>query len=483
MDAITQVVDYINDDVLYKYILVILLIGLGLYFTIRSRFVQFRLFGEMFKVIKSETGADKKGVSSFQAWTISTASRVGTGNMAGVAIAIAAGGPGAIFWMWVIALIGGASSFVESTLAQVYKVRDGDTFRGGPAYYMSMALRSKWMAVLFSILITLTYGFIFNAVQTNTMSVALNQSFHFNRWIFGIIVMIIAGLVIFGGIKRIASFTGVVVPVMAIIYLIVALIVMIIHITDVPAMIGLIFRHAFGLKEVIGGGIGAAILQGVKRGLFSNEAGLGSAPNAAATANVSHPVKQGLVQTLSVFTDTLLICSATAFMILITDVWTNATTSDGIRLTQQAMSETIGYWAGPFVGISILFFAFSSLIGNYYYGESNIKFHTSSKKMLTTYRVVTLIFILFGSVASVPLVWSLADFFMALMALTNLAAITLLSKIAFVVLKDYMKQKKQGKNPIFKRSSLPWLKHVEYWSDEDMKSYDKAEQERVSKNT
>lgn len=478
LEKLTELIDYMNNEIIYKYILVAILIGLGLYFTFRTCFVQFRLFPEMFRVIRGEAGAEKKGVSAFQAWTISTASRVGTGNMAGVALAIATGGPGAIFWMWLIALIGGATSFIESTLAQVYKVKDGNekgAFRGGPAYYMKLALHSKGMAVLFSILITITYGFIFNAVQTNTMAVAFNNSFHMNRFIFGIVVMAFAGLVIFGGVKRIARFTGIVVPVMAIIYLIVAFIVLIMNLTDVPSMIALIFTNAFGLKEVVGGGIGAAILQGIKRGLFSNEAGLGSAPNAAAAANVSHPAKQGLVQTLSVFTDTLLICSATAFMILISDVWTDASASDGIRLTQQSMNSLIGDWAGPFVGISILFFAFSSVIGNYYYGESNIKFHTESRKLLTTYRIAILFFILFGAVTSVPLVWSLADFFMALMALTNLVAITLLSRIAFMVLKDYINQKKQGKNPIFKRSNLPQLKNIECWGDEEMKGYEEAE--------
>ncbi|HLR07738.1 MAG TPA: alanine/glycine:cation symporter family protein [Bacillota bacterium] len=474
MDTLTQVIDYINDDILYEYVLVILLIGLGIYFTFRTRFVQIRLFREMFRVIKDEVDAKRKGISAFQAWAISTASRVGTGNMAGVALAITAGGPGAVFWMWVIALIGGATSFVESTLAQVYKVKDGDTFRGGPAYYIKNGLRSNKMAILFSVLITVTYGFIFNAVQTNTVTVAFENSFHSNRLLLGIVLAVIAGLIIFGGVKRIARFTGVVVPIMATIYIAVAVFVLLINITDVPEMIALIFKNAFGLKEFVGGGIGAAILQGVKRGLFSNEAGLGSAPNAAATANVSHPVKQGLVQMLSVFTDTLLICSATAFMILISGTWTNANASDGIRLTQAAMESLVGSWAGPFVGISILLFAFSSIIGNYYYGESNILFHTESKQLLTTYRVITLLFILFGAVTSVPLIWSLADLFMALMALTNLLAITLLSKIVFTVLQDYMKQKKQGKTPIFKRSTLPWLKNIECWSDEDMQSYEKG---------
>lgn len=475
MDDLTSFIEYVDDDIIYPYVLVIVLLGLGLYFTVRSDFVQFRFFGEMFRVIKGEVESDKKGVSSFQAWTISTASRVGTGNMAGVALAIAAGGPGAVFWMWVVALVGGATSFIESTLAQVYKVKDGDTFRGGPAYYMQMALRSKWMPVLFSVLITLTYGFIFNAVQTNTMSVAFNESFGLSRLLFGLVVAAVTGLVIFGGLKRVANFTRAIVPVMAIVYILVALVTLVLNITEVPNMIGMIFSHALGFKEITGGALGAVIMQGVKRGLFSNEAGIGSAPNAAATATVTHPAKQGLVQTLSVFTDTLLICSATAFMILISGAWQSSAESDGIRLTQEALNSLIGGWGGPFVGISILFFAFSSVIANYYYGESNILFHTGSKMTLQIYRALVVLMVLFGAVTSVPLVWSLADLFMALMAVTNLIAIAILGKIAFAVLKDYTEQKKQGKNPVFKKSSIPWLKNVEYWGDEDMAQYERRE--------
>ncbi|WP_085523811.1 alanine/glycine:cation symporter family protein [Tuberibacillus sp. Marseille-P3662] len=463
MDVLQLVVDYLNGK-LWGYVLIILLIGLGLYFTFRSRFVQFRLFGEMFRVIKEDTSTHKKGISSFKAWTISTASRVGTGNMAGVALAISAGGPGAVFWMWIIALVGGATSFVESTLAQVYKVKDGDAFRGGPSYYMEKALNAKWMAILFSILITITYGLIFNAVQANTITVAFNQSFNLNRLVLGIVVVILTALIIFGGVKRIANFTGVVVPFMAMIYIIVAFLTLLMNITEVPNMIALIFQHAFGIKEIVGGGIGAAIMNGVKRGLFSNEAGMGSAPNAAATATVSHPAKQGLVQTLSVFTDTLLICSATAFMILISGEWIG--TSDGITgvtLTQNALNELLGAWGGPFVAVSILLFAFSSLIGNYYYGETNIKLYTNGNAILNLYRFVVLAMVIFGAVTKVQLVWDLADLFMALMAIVNLIAIAILGKIAFAVLKDYMKQKRQGKNPEFVAKNIPWLRNVEWW--------------------
>ncbi|GGH88299.1 AGCS family alanine or glycine:cation symporter [Pullulanibacillus pueri] len=462
MALIQQAVEFIN-GYLWSYVLIILLLGLGLYFSIRSGFVQFRLFAEMFRVIKDDVSENKKGVSSFQAWTISTASRVGTGNMAGVALAIGVGGPGAIFWMWIVALIGGATSFVESTLAQVYKVKEGDAFRGGPSYYIERALNAKWMALLFSILITITYGLIFNAVQSNTITVAFKQSFHWNRLMFGIIILILTALIIFGGIKRIATFTGVIVPVMAIIYIAVAFYTLITHIAEIPDMISTIFSHAFGLQTMAGGTIGAMVMNGIKRGLFSNEAGMGSAPNAAATATVSHPAKQGLVQTLSVFTDTLLICSATAFMILISGEYLGEANGDGIALTQAAMNTLLGRWGSSFVAVSIFLFAFSSIIGNYYYGESNIQYYTKNKAFLNLYRLLVLAMGLFGAVTKVTLVWDLADLFMALMAIVNLVAIALLGNIAFAVLKDYIRQKKEGKDPLFQTSSIPSLRNVEWW--------------------
>ncbi|WP_088103235.1 alanine/glycine:cation symporter family protein [Halalkalibacter urbisdiaboli] len=462
MTWINRIVDTGN-DLLWTYVLIVLLIILGIYFTFRTGFVQFRLFPEMFRLIGEKKDGDK-GISAFQAFTISTASRVGTGNLAGVAIAIALGGPGAVFWMWVIALIGMATAFVESTLAQVYKVRDGEQFRGGPAYYMEKALRARWLGVVFAILITLCFGLIFNAVQANTITLAFENAFGFNRLVLGVIIAGIAGLIIFGGVKRIATVTQYVVPIMAILYLLIALYVVLTNITQVPALIQLIISSAFGFNEVVGGGIGAAIMQGVRRGLFSNEAGMGSVPNAAATANVSHPAKQGLVQSLGVFVDTIIICSATAFMILLTDVY-QLSDVNGIELTQSALSQHIGAWAPSFVAIAILLFAFSSIIGNYYYGETNIEFIRESSSWLIVYRVAVLLMVLLGSVAEIMLVWNMADLFMGLMAVLNLIVIFLLGKIAFSVLHDYLDQKKAGKDPVFTSKAIPGLSNTEVWEE------------------
>lgn len=390
----------------------------------------------------------KKGVSSFQAFCISTASRVGTGNLAGVAIAIASGGPGAVFWMWLIALIGGASSFVESTLAQIYKVEDEHGFRGGPAYYMEKALNKKWMGIIFSILITISYGLVFNSVQANTISLAFEQAFGVNTLIIGLILAVLTSLIIFGGVKRIARVTEIIVPIMAITYVIVALFVIFRNIGTIPSIFSLIIENAFGIKQVVGGGLGAAVLMGVKRGLFSNEAGMGSAPNAAATANVTHPAKQGLIQTLGVFTDTILICSATSFIVLISGSYLKSDLT-GIQLTQTALSSQVGSWGNTFIAICIFLFAFSSVIGNYYYGETNIEFLKGSKTSLFLYRICVIGMVIFGSIAKIQIVWDMADLFMGFMAIINLIAITMLSKIAFAALKDYDRQKKQGIEPVF----------------------------------
>ncbi len=324
---------------------------------------------------------EKGSVSSFQAFCISTASRVGTGNLAGIAIAISVGGPGAIFWMWLIALIGSASSFVESTLAQIYKQPDGNgAYIGGPAYYMEKALNMKWMGIIFSILITICFGLVFNSVQSNTISLALNEAFGVNRILVGAILTLLTLSIIFGGIHRIAKVSEIIVPIMASAYILVALFVVITNISELPAMFALIFENAFGVKQAVGGGIGGALLIGIKRGLFSNEAGMGSAPNAAATANVSHPVKQGLIQTLGVFTDTIVICSCTAFIILLSDIDLSGGLT-GIQLTQNALSSQIGSFGSIFIAICVLLFAFSSIVGNYYYGEANIEFLTKKKNI------------------------------------------------------------------------------------------------------
>jgi len=452
------------NDFIWTYILIGALLIVGVYFTIRTRFVQVRLFGEMFKLITQKKDSND-GVSPFQAFTISAASRVGTGNITGVALAIGIGGPGAVFWMWIIAVIGMATAFVESTLAQVYKVKDNDTYRGGPAYYIEKALGYRKIGIVFAILLTLCFGFIFNAVQSNTISQSFMDVFNIPDWLIGLVLVILAGIVIFGGVKRIVKVTQLVVPIMATFYLIIAFYIVITNLSEIPAVFTLIVENAFGLREVVGGGFGAALMQGVRRGLFSNEAGMGSVPNAAASANVSHPAKQGLVQSLGVFFDTIIICSATAFIIIIAGLYTTAG-QDGIVLTQDSMSSLIGPWASYFIAIAILFFAFSSIIGNYYYGETNIEFIKAHKSWLTIYRVLVLGMIMFGALATVEIVWSMADLFMGLMAIINLFAIFLLGKIAFKVLEDFSKQRKMGLNPVFKASSIPGLKQAECWEDD-----------------
>ena len=458
----------ITNEFLWSKVLIIMLIVLGIYFTFRTNFVQFRFFGEMFRLLGDGAKGEKKegAVSSFQAFCISTASRVGTGNIAGIAMAAVAGGPGSVFWMWLIALIGSASSFVESTLAQIFKIKDGEGFRGGPAYYMEQGLKNRTMGIVFSILITICFGFIFNAVQSNTITAAFNNAFGVNRLAIGIILATLTGIIIFGGVHRVAKVSEVIVPIFAVLYILVSLFVVVINIGEIPGIIKTIFESAFGLREMAVGSMSGMILVGIKRGLFSNEAGMGSAPNAAATADVSHPVKQGLIQTLGVFTDTIVICSCTAFMILLYSDYATAGL-EGIELTQAALSSQIGPIGNIFIAVCILLFAFSSIVGNYYYGESNIGFMSNNKTILNVFRAMVVGMVLFGSVAKVQLVWDLADVFMGLMAIINLIAIALLGKYAFVVLKDYTDQKKAGiKDPVFIASNIKGLENVECWQEE-----------------
>lgn len=458
---------YSLSNFLWSYVLIIMLVGLGIYFTVRTNFVQFRMLKDMFLLLGEGAVKGKdghSGISSFQAFCISTASRVGTGNLAGVAIAISIGGPGAVFWMWAMAIVGASSNFVESTLAQIYKEKEGDHFRGGPAYYMEKALGKRWMGILFSIIISIVFGLIFNSVQANTITLAFEKAFSTDRFILGIILSILTAVIIFGGVKRIAKFVEYIVPIMAVAYVLIALFVIIKNITLIPHVLGQIISGAFGFNQAIGGGIGAVVMQGVKRGLFSNEAGMGSAPNAAATANVSHPVKQGLIQALGVFTDTLLICSATAFIILIPGENLKGT-SDGIQLTQDALVSQIGSWGSVFIAICIFLFAFSSVIGNYYYGEANIEFLNGNKFILNIYRICVVGMVMFGSLAKIQIVWDMADLFMGVMAIINLIAIGLLGKIAMDALKDYQEQKKKGLDPQFKKSSIPGLKNIDAWDD------------------
>lgn len=466
MEIFSNIIDNIN-TFMWSYLLVVLLIGVGLYFSFKTRFVQFRHFKEMFTLLTNGIGKkdNKGGISSFQAFCISTASRVGTGNIAGVAMAIAIGGPGAVFWMWLIALIGGASSFVESTLAQIYKIKDDNgTFRGGPAYYMEKGLNKRWMGVIFSILISITFGLVFNSVQSNTVSMAFETAFGVDKVIMGLILSTLTAVIIFGGVKKVAKISEIIVPIFATIYIVIAIVVSILNITQLPSIFKLIFESAFGLKEFAVGTVSATIMQGVKRGLFSNEAGMGSAPNASATANVSHPVKQGLLQTLGVFTDTLVICTCTAFIVLISGSYNN-TDLTGIQLTQNALSSLIGNFGSIFLAICIFLFAFTSIIGNYYYGESNIEFLNSEKSTLTLYRVFVVGMVMFGSLTQVAIVWNLADLFMALMAILNIIAIVLLGKYAYIALADYETQRKEGKDPKFNASNIDGLKGKTVWED------------------
>ena len=469
MEFLNKLILLVNDFI-WTYVLIAMLIVIGLYFTFKTKFVQFGNIKEMFKLLGEGTSSKDKSkgqVSSFQAFCIGTASRVGTGNLAGVASAIAIGGPGAVFWMWLIALIGSASAFIESTLAQIYKVKDGDSFRGGPAYYMEKGLKKKWMGIAFSILIIICFGFAFNSVQSNTITAAFYSTFNTNKLIVGIILTVLTLIIIFGGVNRIAKISSILVPIMAVAYIVIALFIIIMNFNQIPSLFKTIFENAFGIKQVVGGGIGAALLQGIKRGLFSNEAGMGSAPNAAATATVSHPAKQGLIQTLGVFTDTLIICTSTAFIILLSGVPLDGSVK-GIELTQMALVSQVGSWGGTFISICILLFAFSSIIGNYYYGETNIQFITENKVVLYVYRILVAAMVLFGSIASMDLVWNIADVFMGLMAILNLIAIVLLSKIVIKALQDYTAQKKAGKDPVFYASSIPELgDEVEEWREDE----------------
>lgn len=459
------------NDLLWSSVLIVVLVALGLYFTVRMGFVQFRMFPEMVRLLFKDGMKREKGqVSSFQAFAIGTAARVGTGNIAGVATAIALGGPGAVFWMWLIALIGSASAFVESTLAQVYKIRDGRTWRGGPAYYMERALGQRWLGILFAILITFSFGFAFNSVQSNTISLSVSNQFGISTTTVGIILALVTAVIIFGGIQSIAVLSSIIVPVMAGGYILLATWIMITNASLLPEVFGLIFSEGvLGLQQLFGGAIGAMVLQGIRRGLFSNEAGMGSAPNAAATAEVSHPVKQGLIQSLSVFVDTLLVCTSTAMIILLSGV-AGSESFAGVELTQAALTAEIGPMATSFLTIAIFLFAFSSILGNYYYGETNIQFISDKKIYVTLYRIGVVGMVLFGAVRSAGLVWSIADVFMGLMALVNLYAIFRLAKVARLVLDDYLEQRRQGEDPVFYADSiedLPGREYIEAWESEE----------------
>lgn len=461
--------------VLTDYVLVTVLLIVAVVFTVRTRGVQFRMAGEMLHLLvrsgkrdndRRQNDAPAHGnISSFQAFALSIASRVGTGNLAGVASAIALGGPGAVFWMWVIAILGAASAFVESTLAQLFKVKGDKSFRGGPAYYILKGLHKRWWAVTFAVLITLTFGFAFNSVQSNTISDALNASFAIPREATAGVLCLLTLAIICGGVQRISRVSEIVVPVMAIAYIVLALVIIAMNIGRFPEIMMLIVSNAFGADEILGGSVGAAMVMGIKRGLFSNEAGEGSTPNAAATASVSHPVKQGLIQTLGVYTDTLLVCTATAFIILCSGIYTGG--HDGIVLTQQAIDAGLGgdhRFGSIFVSVAIFFFAFTSIIANYYYGETNIRFIRNSNLAVRIYRLLVAAIVYAGAVVSLDLVWGFADITMALMTLCNLAAIIMLGKHAIRLLKDYQDQKREGKDPVYRSSTIPEIaSETECW--------------------
>ena len=460
-ELITQI-----NDAIWGYALIGVLIICGIWFTWKTKGVQFRMVGEMIRLLadSATSGTDSlsdkdknhKHISSFQAFAVSVATRVGTGNLAGVATAIAIGGPGAVFWMWVIALIGSATAFIESTLGQLYKQRQKDSFVGGPAYYIKRGLHCNWMAYLFAVLITITFGLSYNSIQSNTICGAMYEAFGWNPLLVGSILSVVALIIIFGGLQRIANVSAVMVPLMAIGYFVLVAVIIIMNIEHIPHVLKVIITNAFGLEQGVGGTIGATIMNGVKRGLFSNEAGEGSAPNVAAAATVSHPVKQGLIQALGVFTDTLLVCSCTAFMILISGLYSTPELN-GIALTQAALNSEIGAFGPTFIAIAILLFAFSSIIGNYYYGEANIRFMTSSNAVLTVYRVFSGgVLVMFGAMASLEIVWNLGDLCMAMLTACNLVAIVRLGKYAFRLLEDYRQQKRSGiKEPTFHRSQMP----------------------------
>ncbi len=456
MTALNNILTKLN-DLMYTYILIILLVGTGIYFTIRTRGVQFRLLKDGIKSMLDKAETDENGekkVSSFQALMISTASRVGTGNIAGIATAIATGGSGAVFWMWLMALVGGASAFVESTLAQIYKVKDKEQFRGGPSYYMERALKARWMGIIFSILLIICFAYGFNGLQAFNMSSALeyyipNYSESAGPLVVGIVLAILTGLIIWGGTHRIGFISSVIVPVMATAYILIGLITMIMNITELPKIFAVIVKEAFDVQAIMGGFAGSAVVIGIKRGLFSNEAGMGSAPNASASADVSHPVNQGLVQIISVFIDTILICSSTAMMLLTSDVEGVAGKLDGIPYVQQAISSNVGSWGIHFITVAIFTFAFTSVIGNYCYAESNILFIKNDKFVLNVFRVTCVLAVFLGAQADFSLAWNLADVTMGLMAIVNIIAILLLGNTAIKTLKNYEEQKKAGKKPVF----------------------------------
>lgn len=486
MDLVNDIISFLN-TALWTWLMTPLLLGAGIYFTIRLRLLQIRGFPHMIKVMAGSGHAEHGGISSFGAFATSLAARVGTGNIAGVATAMVVGGPGAVFWMWVVAFIGMCTGMVEATLAQVYKHRDEDEptlFRGGPAYYMKRGLRSRGMGVAFSIALLLAFGLAFNGVQANSIAAAADEAWGVPTGVSGLVVLTAAGLVIFGGIRRIAHFAEFVVPFMAVAYLAVGLVVVVTNLGGVADALALIVSSAFGAGEVAGGAIGYTIAQaienGARRGLFSNEAGQGSAPNAAATADVKHPAVQGYVQALGVFVDTIIICTTTALIILLSGVYVGGfvdgvydeSNPTGVALTQNALADSVGSWGVDFIAIALMFFAFTSILANYYYGETSLLFiNNGNHRAVKWLRITVLGVIMFGAVVNATLIWDMADVSMGVMALLNLVAILLLSKKAFAVINDYERQRRSGADPTFSHSRIPELSdgiEPDVWTDEDL---------------
>lgn len=454
------------NDFLYSKFLIIILIAAGLYFTFRSKFVQLRLLPDACKVVLEKSNTEG-GMSSFQALMIATASRVGTGNIAGVSTALVLGGPGALFWMWLMCLIGGASAFVESTLAQVYKEKDGTIFKGGPAYYIQKALGQRWLGIIFAILLILTFAFGFNGLQAFNISSAFeyyvpNFSDTAVPMIIGLILAVAATILFFGGAQKISIVSSVLVPIMAGVYIIMGLAIFILRIDMLPTALAMVFEDAFDFQKIAGGFAGSCMVMGIKRGLFSNEAGMGSAPNAAAAADVSHPAKQGLVQVLSVFIDTMVICSTTAFIVLLTEPYEPGSDLNGIPLVQQCVADVFGELGIHVVTVGICLFAFTSLIGNYFYAEANIKFISGSKTFMFVFRILAVLMVFAGAQVDLSLAWNLADVIMGGMATVNIISIVLLGGIAMKVLKDYQEQKAQGLNPVFRAEKLG-IKNTDCW--------------------
>lgn len=468
MNAFFNVIDHLQ-QFLWTYIVLAMLAGCSLYFTVRLGFVQFRHLGEMFRQLFTSTQDEenvhsigRKHINSFQAFAISLASRVGTGNLAGVASAIAVGGPGAVFWMWIMALLASATAFMEATLAQLFKRKGEDAFYGGPAYYMLHGLHHPWMGIVFGIGIIATFGMANQMIQSRTICDATSVALGIDPVVMALVLMVLTMVVIFGGVQRISHFSAIVVPIMAVGYLLLSLYILIANIGQVPAMFRLIVGSAFGVHQAGGAVVGVAVMQGVKRGLFSNEAGEGSAPHAAATASISHPIKQGLLQAMGVFVDTLVICTCTAFVILLSGLYDNG--EDGSILTGTALHFHLGAWGRWYLTTIVFLFAFSTIIANSFYGESNIRFITRRRWPLQLFRFVSALMVFFGGVVTLQQAWSAVDLMMAFIVIINLYAILRLARYVYRLKDDYLRQRREGLDPTFHRNQLPEIeKDIEAW--------------------